>query len=119
MSGPVSGNRFTPGAGRLLTVFQNRRWDSDYRTLRALMEEVLAIEPRAQVEYVSVADALSLPELRRVEGPALFSMAVAFVGIWFFSVTDKSKSAALERERFFSQFVRSQTGLGSSGAVAH
>ena len=51
--------------------------------------------------------------------PALFSMAVAFVGIWFFSVTDKSKSAALERERFFSQFVRSQTGLGSSGAVAH
>jgi len=51
--------------------------------------------------------------------PALFSMAVAFVGIWFFSVTDKSKSAALERERFFSQFVRSQTGLGSSSAVAH
>ncbi|KJH82606.1 cation acetate symporter [Pseudomonas sp. KSR10] len=51
--------------------------------------------------------------------PALFSMVVAFVGIWFFSVTDKSKSAGLERERFFSQFVRSQTGLGSSGAVAH
>jgi len=51
--------------------------------------------------------------------PALFSMIVAFVGIWFFSVTDKSKSAGLERERFFSQFVRSQTGLGSSGAVAH
>ena len=49
-----------------------------YRTLRALMEEVLAIEPRAQVEYVSVADALSLAELRRVEGPALFSMAVVF-----------------------------------------
>ena len=51
--------------------------------------------------------------------PALFSMIVAFVGIWFFSITDKSKSAGLERERFFSQFVRSQTGLGSSGAVAH
>jgi cation/acetate symporter len=51
--------------------------------------------------------------------PALFSMIVAFIGIWFFSVTDKSKSANLERERFFSQFVRSQTGLGSSGAVAH
>jgi len=51
--------------------------------------------------------------------PALFSMIVAFVGIWFFSVTDKSKAAGLERERFFSQFVRSQTGLGSSGAVAH
>jgi len=51
--------------------------------------------------------------------PALFSMIVAFAGIWFFSITDKSKSAGLERERFFSQFVRSQTGLGSSGAVAH
>ncbi len=51
--------------------------------------------------------------------PALFSMIVAFAGIWFFSVTDKSTSAGLERERFFSQFVRSQTGLGSSGAVAH
>ncbi|MFG3452720.1 cation acetate symporter [Stutzerimonas stutzeri] len=51
--------------------------------------------------------------------PALFSMIVAFAGIWFFSITDKSKSAGIERERFFSQFVRSQTGLGSSGAVAH
>ncbi len=51
--------------------------------------------------------------------PALFSMIVAFAGIWFFSITDKSTSAGLERERFFSQFVRSQTGLGSSGAVAH
>jgi len=44
--------------------------------LRALMAETLAIEPLAQVEYVSVADALTLAELRRIEGPALFSMAV-------------------------------------------
>ena len=51
--------------------------------------------------------------------PALFSMIVAFVGVWFFSITDKSKSAAEERERFLPQFVRSQTGLGASGAVAH
>jgi pantoate--beta-alanine ligase len=46
--------------------------------LRGLMEEVLAIEPLAQVEYVSVADALTLQELQRIEGPALFSMAVVF-----------------------------------------
>jgi pantoate--beta-alanine ligase len=46
--------------------------------LRGLMEEVLAIEPLAQVEYVSVADALTLAELQRVEGAALFSMAVVF-----------------------------------------
>jgi cation/acetate symporter len=51
--------------------------------------------------------------------PALFSMLAAFVGVWFFSITDKSKSAAEERERFLPQFVRSQTGLGASGAVAH
>jgi pantoate--beta-alanine ligase len=44
--------------------------------LRALMEEVLAAEPLAQVEYVSVADAVSLAELQRVEGPALLSLAV-------------------------------------------
>ena len=51
--------------------------------------------------------------------PALSSMAAAFIGIWFFSGTDKSKRAGEERERFFAQFVRSQTGLGATGAVAH
>ena len=53
------------------------------------------------------------------EYPALFSMVIAFVGIWFFSITDKSKAAENERALFFPQFVRSQTGLGASGAVAH
>ena len=53
------------------------------------------------------------------EYPALFSMIIAFVGIWFFSITDKSKSAEKERALFFPQFVRSQTGLGASGAVDH
>jgi pantoate--beta-alanine ligase len=54
-------------------------WDGGEReadVLRALMAETLAIEPLAQVEYVSVADALTLDELRRIEGPALFSLAV-------------------------------------------
>ena len=53
------------------------------------------------------------------EYPALFSMAIAFVGIWFFSITDKSTAGVNERALFFPQFVRSQTGLGASGAVAH
>ncbi|WP_137885250.1 cation acetate symporter [Pseudomonas sp. 2FE] len=53
------------------------------------------------------------------EYPALFSMIVAFAGIWFFSITDKSTAAADERARFLPQFVRSQTGLGASGAAAH
>ncbi|MDY7565842.1 cation acetate symporter [Pseudomonas sp. RTC3] len=53
------------------------------------------------------------------EYPALFSIAIAFIGIWFFSITDKSKAAEGERALFFPQFVRSQTGLGATGAVAH
>jgi cation/acetate symporter len=53
------------------------------------------------------------------EYPALFSIIVAFVGIWFFSITDKSTAASDERARFLPQFVRSQTGLGASGAAAH
>jgi len=51
--------------------------------------------------------------------PSLISITVAFLGIWFFSITDKSKQAEEERSKFFAQFVRSQTGLGASGAVAH
>jgi cation/acetate symporter len=53
------------------------------------------------------------------EYPALFSMAVAFIGIWLFSVTDKSQNAADEHAKFLPQFVRSQTGLGASSATAH
>ena len=53
------------------------------------------------------------------EYPALFSMIIAFVSIWFFSITDKSAAAVKERALYFPQFVRSQTGLGASGAVAH
>ncbi|MDH1054496.1 cation acetate symporter [Aquipseudomonas alcaligenes] len=53
------------------------------------------------------------------EYPALFSITVAFIGIWFFSITDMSTAADEERARFYPQFVRSQTGLGASGAAAH
>ncbi|WP_043447596.1 cation acetate symporter [Halotalea alkalilenta] len=51
--------------------------------------------------------------------PALFSMIVAFTGIWLFSVTDHSEAGALDRSRFDDQFVRSQTGLGASGRMIH
>lgn len=53
------------------------------------------------------------------EYPALFSMLVAFIGTWFFSVTDGSPAGQQERVRFRSQFVRSQTGLGISQSSAH
>jgi cation/acetate symporter len=51
--------------------------------------------------------------------PALFSVSAAFIGIWFFSITDKSESAKQEQEAFEAQFIRSQTGIGSEGAVEH
>ncbi|VEA71324.1 Acetate transporter ActP [Serratia rubidaea] len=53
------------------------------------------------------------------EYPALFSMIVAFIGTWLFSVTDSSLTGQQERERFRSQFVRSQTGLGISQGSSH
>ncbi|HHK5876495.1 TPA: cation/acetate symporter ActP [Serratia marcescens] len=53
------------------------------------------------------------------EYPALFSMFVAFVGTWRFSITDSSLAGQQERERFRAQFVRSQTGLGISQGSSH
>ncbi len=46
--------------------------------LRGRMRAVLAAEPLADVDYVSVADAATLRELDRVDGPALLSLAVRF-----------------------------------------
>jgi len=51
--------------------------------------------------------------------PALFSMTIGFVGVWLFSVLDKSAQAARERAVFPAQQVRSETGLGASGASGH
>ncbi len=51
--------------------------------------------------------------------PALFSVSVAFIGIWFFSITDNSGDAEKEREAYEAQYVRSQTGIGAEGAVDH
>ncbi len=53
------------------------------------------------------------------EYPALFSMPLAFFGIWFFSRTDNSASAKQEREAFDAQYIRAQTGLGAEKPVSH
>ena len=44
--------------------------------LRWRMTDALAAEPKARIDYVSVADAGSLAELQRVSGPALALLAV-------------------------------------------
>ena len=51
--------------------------------------------------------------------PALFSMTIGFVGVWLFSVLDRSPQAEKERGLFKAQQVRSETGLGASGASGH
>ncbi len=51
--------------------------------------------------------------------PALFSMAVTFILIWFFSVTDKSKTAKDEHKKFDSQYFRAQTGIGIEEGSHH
>jgi cation/acetate symporter len=51
--------------------------------------------------------------------PAIISMTIAFFFTWLGSVTDQGARAASEREKFDDQFVRAQTGIGSSGAISH
>ena len=51
--------------------------------------------------------------------PALFSMTIAFVGIWLFSVLDRSSRAREDRAGFPAQQVRSETGFGAAGASGH
>ncbi|WP_066260367.1 cation acetate symporter [Hydrogenophaga flava] len=51
--------------------------------------------------------------------PALFSMTIGFVGIWLFSILDNSARAKQDRAGFLAQQVRSETGIGASGASGH
>ena len=51
--------------------------------------------------------------------PALFSMTIAFVAIWLFSITDKSRNAQAERAAYLAQQVRAETGIGASKATSH
>ncbi len=63
---------------RALVAGRNRFDEGERRVeeLRQAMREVLAGEPLARVDYVSVADPLTLAELETVAGPALLSLAV-------------------------------------------
>ena len=57
------------------------RWRAGERSgevLRQVMLDALASEPLASPEYASVADAETLREIDRVDGPALLSLAVRF-----------------------------------------
>jgi cation/acetate symporter len=51
--------------------------------------------------------------------PTLFSMPLAFLVIWLGSITDRSGRAAVDRAGYSDQRVRSETGIGASGASEH
>jgi pantoate--beta-alanine ligase len=46
------------------------------RTIRAAMDDVFAGEPSAKVQYISIADTVTLQEIEHIESQALVSMAV-------------------------------------------
>ena len=51
--------------------------------------------------------------------PAIFSMPVAFIGIWLFSLLDRSPEAKEAEAKFDVQYVRAQTGIGIEKASEH
>ena len=55
----------------------------------------------------------------KLDNPAIFSMALAFAGIWLFSILDRSKRAQIDRDGFHAQYIRSQTGIGAAAATTH
>jgi cation/acetate symporter len=54
-----------------------------------------------------------------LDNPAIISVPVAFLSIWFFSITDTSKRAQEDIAGYEAQDVRCQTGIGASGASGH
>lgn len=54
-----------------------------------------------------------------IKYPAIYSVTIAFLATWFFSITDKSERARIDKEGFEAQNIRCQTGIGADGAVSH
>jgi cation/acetate symporter len=51
--------------------------------------------------------------------PAIFTIPVSFFTIWIVSILDTSKQAKIDREGYFAQAVRSETGIGAEGPSGH
>ncbi|AOZ02462.1 cation acetate symporter [Cupriavidus sp. USMAHM13] len=80
-------------------------------TLGLLTAVVLTIlSPTVWVQVLGHATAIY-----PYEYPALFSMLVAFAGIYVFSVTDRSARGAWERSAYANQQVASELGIAGSG----
>ena len=55
-----------------------RQGQRDAGALRQEMERMVAAEPLARLDYVSIADAASLEEMERVDGAAMVSVSASF-----------------------------------------
>lgn len=51
--------------------------------------------------------------------PAIISIPIAFLSVWFFSLIDKSARAKIDKDSFRAQEIRSETGIGASKASDH
>jgi pantoate--beta-alanine ligase len=77
----LPGERAAAPVLRRALLAARAHWEAGERSgdrLREAMREMLAEEPLARPDYVSVADGTTLAELDRVDGPALLSLAVRF-----------------------------------------
>jgi pantoate--beta-alanine ligase len=75
------GERAAAPVLRRALIAARAAWESGERSgevLRRVMRDVLATEPLADPDYVSVADGTTLQELDRLDGDALLSLAVRF-----------------------------------------
>jgi cation/acetate symporter len=76
---------------------------------------LIVLSKAVWVDTFAIADTAINP----FNGPAIFAMPLSFFCCWLFSVTDNSVQAQAERKAFNAQYVRSQTGIGISGASDH
>jgi cation/acetate symporter len=53
------------------------------------------------------------------DSAAIFSIPAAFLTIWLVSLMDRGERAAIDRAGYPAQEVRSETGIGASGASGH
>jgi pantoate--beta-alanine ligase len=69
-----------PVLNRALVVAQ-KMWNEgerDTAVIRQAMENLIKQKPLGKIEYISIADAVSLQELKKAEKPLVISMAVKF-----------------------------------------
>ncbi|MDM1290942.1 cation acetate symporter [Acinetobacter indicus] len=76
---------------------------------------LIVLSKAVWVDTLQISDTPVVP----FNGPAIFAMPLSFFCCWLFSITDNSAQAQAERKAFDAQFVRSQTGIGISGASDH